>query len=138
MDDGIMLIEHYSDQFKLFEQQRVEFGKFVIYRTIIHLQQNLHQKATLSINLEFLLVNAEKLFDMEFTDYANFLQAKKEFDGIIRILRLYEKQKVAITSWATTIWTNLKPNLLLEAIEDNIQDFRQLEEWVSRSTEHSA
>lgn len=68
---------------------------------------------------------------MEFTDYANFLQAKKEFDGIIRILRLYEKQTVAISSWATTIWTNLKPNLLLEAIEDNIQDFRQLEEWVS-------
>lgn len=67
---------------------------------------------------------------MEFTDYASFLQAKKEFDGIIKILRLYEKQKVAIASWATTIWTNLKPNLLLEAIEDIMQDFRQLQEWV--------
>lgn len=67
---------------------------------------------------------------MEFTDYANFLQAKKEFDGIIKILRLYEKQKVAVTSWATTIWTCLKPNLLLEAIEDVISNFREMEEWV--------
>lgn len=75
-------------------------------------------------------MNAEKLFDMDFTDYASFLQAKKEFDGIIKILRLYEKQKAAIASWATTIWANLKPNLLLEAIEDIIQDFRQLEDWV--------
>lgn len=75
-------------------------------------------------------MNAEKLFDMDFTDYASFLQAKKEFDGIIKILRLYEKQKVAIASWATTIWNNLKPNLLLEAIEDIMQDFRQLQEWV--------
>lgn len=75
-------------------------------------------------------VNAEKLFGMEFTDYGSFLHVKKEFDGIIKILRLYEKQKAAITSWATTVWTNFKPDLLLEAIEDIIEDFRQLDEWV--------
>ena len=27
-------------------------------------------------------VNAEKLFDMPFQDYADFLRARKEFDGI--------------------------------------------------------
>lgn len=70
---------------------------------------------------------------MEFTDYTDFLQAKKEFGGIIKILRLYKKQKVAISSWATTKWTNLKPSLLLEAIEDIIQDFLRLEEWVRDS-----
>lgn len=31
METGITLIEHYIDQFKLFEQQRLEFGKPLIH-----------------------------------------------------------------------------------------------------------
>lgn len=124
MDDGIMQIQHYTDQFELFERQRLEFG--MIFSA-------LSRYCAMLMILDSIFryqVNAEKLFDMEFTDYADFLHAKKEFDGIIKILKLYEKQKTAITSWAKTQWTNLKPDLLLDAIEDIIQDFLQLEEWV--------
>lgn len=31
METGIMLINHYSDQFKLFEQQRLEFGNYLLH-----------------------------------------------------------------------------------------------------------
>lgn len=34
-------------------------------------------------------VNSEKLFDMPFQDYADFLRARKEFDGMQFVRTLY-------------------------------------------------
>lgn len=48
----------------------------------------------------------------------------------MQIFKVYQQKKEAIDNWATTFWSNLKPNLLLEGIEGYISDFEQLDKWV--------
>lgn len=94
---------------------------------------------------------------MSFTDYADFLCARKEFDGMqfvgvivflsfnftfnylsnhinfflkLKIYKLYKQEKHAIDNWAKTLWSNLNPYLLVEGIDAYISEFNKLDEWV--------
>lgn len=71
-------------------------------------------------------VNAEKLFDIDVTDYGQYLNAKGDFERMQMIYKLYQAQRVARESWGKTLWANLNTQALTDGIENFIKDFRKL------------
>jgi len=70
-------------------------------------------------------VNAEKLFDIEVTDYSRFMNAKDDFEKMLVIYKLYQAQKIARETWGKTLWTNLNTQALTDGIENFLRDFRK-------------
>lgn len=70
-------------------------------------------------------VNAEKLFDINVTDYSRYLTAKSDFDKMQMIYKLYTAQKLTRESWGKTLWSNLNTQALLEGIDTFLKDFRK-------------
>jgi dynein heavy chain, axonemal len=71
-------------------------------------------------------VNAEKLFDIDVTDYGRYLSAQKDFERMQMVYKLYQAQKMARETWSKTLWANLNTQALTEGIENFIKDFRRL------------
>lgn len=71
-------------------------------------------------------VNAEKLFDIDVTDYGRYLSAQKDFERMQMVYKLYQAQKMARETWGKTLWANLNTQALTEGIENFIRDFRRL------------
>lgn len=71
-------------------------------------------------------VNAEKLFDIDVTDYGDYLNAKSDFERMQMIYKLYQAQKISRETWGKTLWANLNCQALTEGIENFIKDFRKL------------
>lgn len=80
----------------------------------------------MNIYFSTLSVNAEKLFDLEMTDYSDFLNAKEDFEKMLVIYKLYQTQKLARETWSKTLWANLNPQALTDGIENFLRDFRKL------------
>lgn len=80
----------------------------------------------LAIRNKMFSVNAEKLFDIDVTDYGQYLNAKGDFERMQMIYKLYQAQRVARESWGKTLWANLNTQALTEGIENFIKDFRKL------------
>lgn len=115
MDEGLQLMEFYTQEFEKLENTRIEMGNFCM----------------ISINSDFFihltfLVNAEKLFDIDITDYSEYLTAKTDFENMQIIYKLYDGQKSARETWSKTLWVNLNPQALIDGIENFIRDFRKL------------
>ncbi|CRL07346.1 CLUMA_CG020322, isoform A [Clunio marinus] len=72
------------------------------------------------------MVNAEKLFDIEVTDYGRYLNVKGEFEQMQVIYKLYQAQKTARQTWGKTLWVNLNTQALTDGIDNYIKDFRKL------------
>lgn len=75
-------------------------------------------------------VNAEKLFDIEVTDYSRFLGVKDDFERMLIIYKLYQAQKIARETWAKTLWVNLNTQALTDGIDNFIKDYRKLSKVV--------
>lgn len=71
-------------------------------------------------------MNAEKLFDIEVTDYGRFLVAKTDFERMQIIFKLYQAQKSSRETWGKTLWVNLNTQALTEGIENFIKELRKL------------
>ena len=71
-------------------------------------------------------MNAEKLFDIDVTDYSEYLNAKSDFERMQMIYKLYQAQKFARETWGKTLWANLNTQALTEGIENFIRDFHKL------------
>lgn len=79
---------------------------------------------------EIFSVNAEKLFDIDVTDYGQYLNAKGDFERMQMVYKLYQAQKVARESWGKTLWVNLNTHALTDGIENFIKDFRKLSKLI--------
>lgn len=71
-------------------------------------------------------VNAEKLFDIDVTDYGRYLSAQKDFERMQMVYKLYQAQRMARETWGKTLWANLNTQALTEGIDNFIRDFRRL------------
>lgn len=71
-------------------------------------------------------VNAEKLFDIDVTDYSRYVNAKGDFERMQMIYKLYQGQKMARETWGKTLWVNLNTGALTDGIENYIKDYRKL------------
>jgi len=71
-------------------------------------------------------VNAEKLFDIDVTDYSRYLGAKVDFEQMQTIYRLFQAQKSARDTWGKTMWVNLNTQALTDGIDNYIREFRKL------------
>lgn len=77
------------------------------------------------IQFILLIVNAEKLFDINITDYSRYLTAKGDFEKMQLIYKLYNAQKLTRESWGKILWANLNTQALMEGIETFLKDFRK-------------
>lgn len=71
-------------------------------------------------------MNAEKLFDIDVTDYGRFLSTKADFERMQIIYKLYQAQKISRETWGKTLWVNLNTQALTEGIDNFIKEFRKL------------
>lgn len=71
-------------------------------------------------------VNAEKLFDIEVTDYERYLGGKSDFERMQMVYKLYQAQKMARETWGKTLWVNLNTQALTDGIENFMRDYRKL------------
>lgn len=71
-------------------------------------------------------MNAEKLFDIDVTDYGRYLSAKGDFERMQMVYRLYQAQKNARETWGKTLWVNLNTGALTDGIDNYIKDYRKL------------
>lgn len=72
------------------------------------------------------LQQAEMLFDLELTDYSEYLRCKTEFAQMEQIYKVYKAQKYARELWGKTLWVNLNTQVLIDGIEVYLKDFRKL------------
>lgn len=70
-------------------------------------------------------MNAEKLFDINVTDYSRYLTARNDFEKMQMIYKLYTAQKLTRESWGKILWVNLNTQALQEGIETFLKDFRK-------------
>lgn len=75
-------------------------------------------------------VNAEKLFDMDVTDYSRFLNTIVDYEKMVLVYKLYQMQKTARETWSKTLWVNLNTQALTDGIENFIRDFRRLPKMI--------
>ncbi|MGH0114673.1 UNVERIFIED_CONTAM: hypothetical protein FKN15_033990 [Acipenser sinensis] len=72
------------------------------------------------------LANAEKLFGLPITMYADLMQVQKEMSGLRQVYDIYKAQKAAKEEWSQTLWVNLNVPLLQEGIDGFIKGLRKL------------
>lgn len=75
-------------------------------------------------------MNAEKLFDIDVTDYSRFLNAKGDFERMQLVYKLYQAQKIARETWGKTLWVNLNTQALTDGIDNFLKDFRKLSKQI--------
>lgn len=96
MDTGVKLMEEYIGLFADMEARRLE------------------------------LCQAELLFDMQLTDYTDYLRCQTDFKNFEYVYRVYKAQKGARDVWGKTLWSNLSPQALVDGMETFVKDFRKL------------
>ncbi|XP_076299453.1 dynein axonemal heavy chain 10-like [Lasioglossum baleicum] len=79
-----------------------------------------------------MMINSELLFDLPATDYSVFLDAKKDYEGMELLYKLYREQKKAREQWARTLWVDLNPQLLIDGMDHFIREFRKLPEFIRK------
>ncbi|KAJ3055760.1 Dynein heavy chain 10, axonemal [Rhizophlyctis rosea] len=63
------------------------------------------------------LVRAEKLFNLTITSYPELFELENDIKELEKIYELYTEVRDAITSWSTTLWSNLDINVLTKGID---------------------
>lgn len=66
------------------------------------------------------------LYGMPQESYKNLDVTYQEYNCMRLVLELYLRQKESRDIWAKTLWTELKPQLLLEGMEVFLKEFKQL------------
>lgn len=93
MDLGLTLIESYTEKLNYFEAQRLDLCEYnMIGNTKIGLISetdisNYFIDHFVAMNLPLFAVHAERLFDMELTDYTEFNRIKREFEYLKLVSR---------------------------------------------------
>jgi dynein heavy chain, axonemal len=100
MDAGVKLLDVYAAEFASLDSQRVE------------------------------LASAEKLFDIPLADYTDFYRAKQEFHWMESVYKLYRQQKIGRETWSETLWSDLKPDILIEGIDSYLKDYRKFDKEI--------
>lgn len=75
-------------------------------------------------------MNAEKLFDIDVTDYGQYLSAKADFERMQIVYKLHAAQKLSRETWGKTLWANLNTQALTDGIDNFIKDFRKLSKLI--------
>jgi len=70
--------------------------------------------------------NTSALFEMPQESYTLLDVTYKEYHCLRSIYDLYSRQKSARDDWAKTLWSELKPQLLLEGMDSFIKEFKQI------------
>jgi len=70
--------------------------------------------------------NTSALFKMPQESYTLLDVTYQEYHCLCSIYDLYSRQKNAIDDWSKTLWSELKPQLLLEGMDSFIKEFKQL------------
>lgn len=70
--------------------------------------------------------NTSILFKLSQESFANLDITHDEYKLIGLVFDLYLRQKNDRNIWAKTLWSELKPQLLLESMENYIKEFKQL------------
>lgn len=70
--------------------------------------------------------NTSALFEMPQESFMLLDNAYKEYHCLCSIYDLYSRQKSARDDWAKTLWSELKPQLLLEGMDSFIKEFKQI------------
>ncbi|XP_066245712.1 dynein axonemal heavy chain 10 isoform X2 [Euwallacea similis] len=96
LDKGVHLMEVYRAEFDSLEVRRIE------------------------------LVNAEMLFDIPMADYSDYIKAKTDFQGMVKLYKVYKAQKYARELWGKTLWANLNSQALLDGIDGFLNEFRKI------------
>eukprot|EP00731_Ephydatia_muelleri_P035324 Em0114g8a len=95
LDKGVKLLKEFQAQYKTFENQRQE------------------------------LTNAEKLFDLPITMYADLMEVDRDLKNMAMVYDLYETQRIAREEWSGTLWANLNIQQLTDGIEEFAKRLRK-------------
>jgi len=70
--------------------------------------------------------NTSALFEMPQESFTLLDVTYQEYHNLCSIYDLYSRQKTARDDWSKTLWSELKPQLLLEGMDNFIKQFKQL------------
>lgn len=70
--------------------------------------------------------NTSALFEMPQESFVLLDVAYQEYLCLCSVYDLYLRQKNARDDWSKTLWSDLKPQLLLEGMDSFIKEFKQL------------
>lgn len=72
------------------------------------------------------MMYSSTLYGISLESFTNLDVAYQEYNCICQIYDLYLRQKESRDIWSKTLWSELKPQLLLEGMENFLKEYKQL------------